>query len=108
MCIGSIRLGVGEEESQSTATGARRHVGCGNSVDTTQAVGDGDHQSWVLEIRDATVDYDEVKLAQGMEVIVMFNVSTELDMANGARRHILVDMCLMREGSAGRKNSTVS
>ena len=65
MCIGSIRLGVGEEESQSTATGARRHVGCGNSVDTTQAVGDGDHQSWVLEIRDATVDYRRSETCTG-------------------------------------------
>ena len=36
---------------------------------------------------------DEVELALGMEVMVTFNVSTNLDMANGARGHI-VDIVL--------------
>ena len=44
---------------------------------------------------------DEVELALGMEVMVTFNVSTNLDMANGARGHIVDIVLDEREQAPG-------
>ena len=49
-------------------------------------------ESFALATKTWTI-LDEVELALGMEVMVTFNVSTDLDMANGAWGHI-VDIVL--------------
>lgn len=38
---------------------------------------------------------NEVELAVGMEVMVTFNVATDLDLANGAHGHIVTDQLVL-------------